>query len=192
MKSFLVALTVILVLSATVLRAEKQQPLLISVYITTAAPTVSPEGFVEGSDKVLADSARDIRKALDGKEFHPKKGYPGSRAMYRFVDSQEKADVTLIVASRGQGMESLGQRTTMHIYSGVVVADTAPVKGVIRWVSMIISVGTYKKEVLASWVNQSSLSAGAWGQDAKLLAVQAASWVAANESRILELRNLPK
>jgi len=188
MKSRGVLLAILTILTVAPSRAEKPQPLVISVYVTTAAPNVSPEGFVEGSDKVLVDSARDVKKALDGKEFHPNKGYPGSRALYRVVASEKQADVTLIVASRGEGLESMGQRTTMHIYNGVAVADTAPVKGVVRWVSMIISVGTYKKEVMAAWVNQSPLSAGAWGEDAKSLALQAAAWVMANEQRILERR----
>jgi hypothetical protein len=184
---FVKMLGMILLVAAPAM-SEKVQPLAISVYVESTPPAMSPEGFVEGSDKVLVDSARDLRKALDGKSFHPKKGYPGSPAVYHVSESTRGADLTLTIAARGQNAESLGQRTTMKIYSGVVVADTVPKVGVTRWVSMIISVGTYKKEVLAWSTNQSAFSMGAWTEDAKYLALSAAAWVMANEPRIMELR----
>ncbi len=189
-RALLFALT--LLLSCPILQAEKTQPLIISVYITTAAPVVSPEGFVEESDKVLVDSARDLRKSLDGKDFHPKKGYPGSKSHYRVVSDPKDADIILTVAARGQNSTSLGQRTTMKIYDGVVVADTVPKVGVTRWLSVILSAGTYKKELVSWWVNQSQFSVGAWSKDAGLIAILSASWVMANEPKVLERRTALK
>src|SRR6185295_17495739 len=167
--------------AAPMLRAEKSQPLEILVYVTSAPLPVSPEGFVEGSDKVLIDSVGDLKKALDGKEFHPNKGYPGSKARYRVVQAPDKADIVLTVAARGINLAALGQRTTMSIYSGVVVADTIPTVGVTPWVSAILSVGTYKKEILTYSTNRSRFSAGAWRADTNLIALMAAGWVMVNQ-----------
>jgi len=188
MKFLCVAAVAGLLAAGSALNAEKIQPLHLNVYVTSAVLATSAEGFVDGSDKVLVDSVRDLKSALDGKEFHAKKGYPGSLAMYHVVSKPEQADVTLIIAARGINTAQLGARTTAAIYGGVLVANTVPMVGVTRWVSMIISVGTYKKEIIAWSTNRSNLSAGAWGKDAKLLALNAAAWVMANEPKIMDRR----
>jgi hypothetical protein len=160
----------------------------VAVHVNSVSQPVSPEGFVEGSDKWVLDSVADLKKALDGKDFHPNKGYPGSQAHYVVVTDPAKADIVLTVAARGVSLASLGQRTTMEFYRGVVVADTVPTVGVTRWVSIILSVGTYRKEFLTWSTNRSQFSAGAWTADAKLLALLSVSWVMANEAKIRELQ----
>ena len=125
-----------------------------------------------------------MKKALDGKDFHPNKGFPGSQAHYVVVTDPAKADIVLTVAARGVSFASLGLRTTMEFYRGVVVADTVPTVGVTRWVSIVLSVGSYLKEFLTWSTNRSAFSAGAWTADAKLLALLSVSWVMANEAKI--------
>lgn len=169
------------------LTSEKDKDrFVVTVHVNTAPPKVSPEGFVEESDKVLRDSLADMVKAMDGADFHPRKGFPGSKAMYQVVSDPLLADIVLTIAARGVSAESLGQRTTMQFYSGVALADTVPTVGVTRWVSMVLSVGTYRKEVVAWSTNRSRFSAGAWTDDAKALALSAAGWVMANEAQIRE------
>lgn len=169
--------------------AETKAPFVVNVYVDFAPLPVSPEGFVEASDKWLRDSVKDIQRQLDGKEFHPSKGIAASKSRYVVVKDREMADVVLTVAARGTSVESLGQRTSMVFFAGVVLADTVPSITVTRWVSMVFSVGTYKKEFLAWHTQKSVLSAGAWSQDARVLAQQAASWVTVNEKRIRELQD---
>jgi hypothetical protein len=77
----------------------------------------------------------------------------------------------------------------MEFYRGVILADTTPLIGVTRWVSAVLSVGDYRKEVVAWSMNRSALSAGAWTQDAKFLSLAAAGWVMANEEKIKERRH---
>lgn len=163
-------------------------PLVVKVYVDFTPPKVSPEGFVDESDKWLVDSRRDIQAALDSKDFHPNKGFPGSPEHYVLAADKEKADIVVTVAARGVSTESLGQRTTMQIYRGVVLADTVPTIGVTRWVSIVLSVGTYRKEFVAWSTNRSRFSAGAWTADANLLAKVVAGWVMANEEKIRELQ----
>lgn len=158
--------------------------LVVTFYARVAPANVSPEGFVDGSDKVLVDSVADLFKALDGQNFHPDRGYPGTPSHYVAVSDPAKADIIVTVAARGISTASLGARTTMQVYNGVVIADTVPTVGVTRWVSMVLSVGTYRKEFVAWSTNQSRFSVGAWTGDAKRLALMAAAWVMANEAQI--------
>jgi hypothetical protein len=168
---------------------QKIQPLDVYVYVAAAPQTVSPEGFVDSSNKWIDDSVADLKKQLDGKPFHPNKGFPGSPAVYHVVDSPEHADVSAIIAARGESAATYGQRTTMQIYRGAVLADTVPTIGITRWVSMVISVGGYRKEITAWYANRSRFSAGAWTENAKRLALELAGWVMANESQIRARRS---
>ena|ERR1051326_288488 len=181
------ALTVCVALCfAMTVSAETKTPFTVTVFVDSRPLPVSPEGFVDGPDKWLQDSKHDLANSLNGRSFHPKKGFPGSTTRYVVVDDPAKADVSLIIATRGTNVVSLGQRTTMEFYRGVVLADTVPSVGVTRWVSMVLSVGTYKKEFVAWSTNQTRWSMGAWSQDARLLALEAVTWVMANEERIRE------
>jgi hypothetical protein len=158
----------------------------LNFYVTVVPQVVSPEGFVEGSNKELVDSVKDLQKALDGKDLRPEKGWPGSHTHFTAVTDATKGDIVLTVAARGVSSESLGQRTTMQFYGGVALADTMPTVGVTRWVSMVLSVGTYRKEFVSWSTNRSRYSAGAWTDDAYALAKLAAAWVMANEAQIRE------
>jgi hypothetical protein len=164
--------------------AQKREPLPIYVYVGAAEQAVSEEGFVDSSNKWIDDSVADLKKQLDGRMFHPNKGFPGSLEVYHVVASPDDADVSAIIAARGISAATYGQRTTLRVYQGAVLVDTVPDVGVTRWVSMVISVGNYRKEITAWWANQSRFSAGAWTENAKRLALGLAEWVMANEARI--------
>lgn len=179
----LFAMNVLLAIPAT---AQKKDLLQIFVYVDAAPQAVSADGFVDSSDKWLQDSVADLKKALNNKNFHPNKGFPGSPAHYTVINDPAKADVVLTVAARGTSAESLGQRTTMQFYRGVVMADTVPTVGVTRWVSVVLSVGNYRREIVTWYTNQSRFSAGAWTKDAKRHALEVAGWVMANEAKIKE------
>lgn len=185
LKYRMLMLTMFLSLSNFSHAAEKKK-LTVSVHINTASQSRSAEGFVDSSDVWLRDSAKDMKKAMDGKEFRPNKACPGTRSRYSVTPDPTGADITLTVAARGTSAAELGQRTSIQLYNGVLLADTVPTVGVTRWVSVVLSVGTYRREFLAWHTNRSKLSAGAWSADAKLLAGMAACWVMVNEDKILE------
>lgn len=163
-------------------------PLELTFHARLIEPEVSPEGFVEGSDKTMADSVRDLVRIMDGAEFRPNKGYPGSRAKYRHVTDLSQADIVLTIVARGINSESFGSRTEARFYRGVVLSETTPIVGNTRWVSMILSVDTYQKEIVGGWTNTSIYSLGAWSEAAKILATNAAAWVMANEPQIVKRR----
>jgi len=167
---------------------SKTDKFIVAVRVDAAPQAVSPEGFVDGSDVWLRDSVADLRKALNGKEFTPNKTCPGARARYVVVDNPEEADIGLTVGARGTSSVTLGQRTTAEFYRGVVLSETVPTVGVTRWVSIVLSVATYRKEFVAWSTNQSRFSLGAWRKDTNLLARVAACWVMNNEAQIRERR----
>ena len=189
MRRFTFAIVALAIAGHAAPQAQAQAKLLISVFVGVAPQNVSPEGFVDGVDvKGLDDSANDIRKTFDNKDWHPKDGYPGSNEHYVLASDSAKSDVVVTIAARGTSAQALGSRTTMQIYRGVIIADSVPTVGVTRWVSIVLSVGTYRKEFVAWSTNTSRFSAGAWGSDADLLGKAVVGWVLQNEPRIIELQ----
>lgn len=167
--------------------AEKAPPQNINVRIVAAPSEPSPEGFIEETGVWRLDSAKDFQKNIHKKCWHPKdkvkKATPEIGSVcFKAVEGGE--DVTVTVAARGENAQTLGQRTTMSSYFGVVVADSVPTVGVTRWVSIILTVGTYKKEFVAWHTNQLRWSLGAWGQDAKLLAQLVMDWCLLNQEKL--------
>ena len=146
------------------------------------------EGFVDSTDKWLQDSVKDIRSSLNNRSFHPNKGFKGSEALYTVVDDPSKADLTLTVVARGTNAAQFGSRSTLTVYRGIAFVDTVPNIGMTRWVSAEITVGTYRKEIVAWATNRPVFSAGSWTLDAKNLGLLTADWVMQNEERLLELR----
>jgi len=179
------ALLVVLPLAA---EAGAKQELHVKVYLDTLPPTVSPEGFIDADNKWSRDSVKDLRRMLHKKWFHPKRGWPGSHTHFTVVASPTEADLTLTVVTRGINMESFGQRTSIAFYRNVVLFDTVPMIGVTRWISIVLSVGTYRKEFVAWASNQSRWSLGSWTRASRAMAFASASWVMANDARIRALQ----
>jgi hypothetical protein len=167
--------------------AEKNKPQGITVRVVAAPPQTSEEGFIEETNIWRLDSAKDFTKAINKKCWHPKdktkKANPDlATVCFSTVDSGE--DVTIVIAGRGENAQSLGQRTTMRYYKGVAIADTVPTVGVTRWVSVILTIGTYKKEFVAWSTNTARWSLGAWSQDANLLAQNVMDWCLLNQAKL--------
>src|SRR5947207_14297751 len=98
-KTFCIVFAVLFILGlADVLQAERKVPFVVNVLLNAMPLPVSPEGFVDSSDKWLQDSVSDLKKALDGKYFHPNKGFPGSVSRYQVVTDPAQADITITVA----------------------------------------------------------------------------------------------
>ncbi len=168
--------------------AKDDPPFVVYFHARAEPPTVSPEGFVETSNKELQDSATDVLKALDGNLFHPNKRYPGSVTRFVHVADPAQADLILTVAARGVDAQSYGARTETSIYRNVVRSNTTPIVGMTRWISVVMTVGTYEKEFSAFSTNRSAYSAGSWNQNARTVALSAAEWVMANEPQIKALQ----
>jgi hypothetical protein len=152
-----------------------------------AAPTISiyvgpmvRDGFVD-VDRGLADSTRDIKKALID-ELHMLR-----KADYRLVDQADSADVALYVMNRGEAPTgdsstitvpgqvftlSSGQTLTMPSASFQVAAKT-------HYVETILRVGDYVRP----FVNDDRHD-GRWSACARRLAKDVATWLAANRDRL--------
>ena len=159
----------------------------IGVYVEPAPLWSSQEGFVDGSDVWLKDSVRDIQSAI-ARTWSPTKGCPGSAEKVEAVKDPKAADFTLTVAQRGSSIADFGLRTKLPFYEGVSLA-TIPSRNVARWISVILSAGSYRKELIA-WSNGGAvLSGGSWKADAYEIAKDAVCWAMANETTILQRRN---
>ena len=157
---------------------------LIALVLTQAVPAVNDariavyvtapmrDGFVDTS-KGVEDSIKDINKNLA-----KKKGI-------RVADAADGADVILVVADRGIGVDAYGSRTTARDtrYSGVVV-ESAPMVANTFWVSTVLQAGTYRKEFVGRHTQESAASLGAWSTVADDLAKQVDAWTTANAAQI--------
>lgn len=172
--------------------AEKAKPQAVNVKVIATPPPISVEGFLETNNLWQIDSANDFRKAINKKCWHPNskaKAAMPDLGTVCFAAADQHTDVTITVVARGVNSQSLGQRTTMSAYNGVLVADTVPTSGVTRWVSIVLSTGTYKKEFIAWSTNTSRWSLGAWKQDAGLLAKLVMDWCLLNQAKLREKSN---
>jgi len=167
------------------------QDLTVKLYTAVLPVPVSPEGFVDNTNQFVLDSLKDLQKALS-KEYIMKSywakpdSFARTTTKLRFVLVAEptKADMVLTVAARGTSVASFGTRTTMDFYRGVVLADTVPTAAITRWVSLVMEVGSYRREFVTSSTNGSGWSLGAWKADAGLLAQMVAGWVILNEDQM--------
>lgn len=164
-----------------------QGKIVVSIFVGIFQPAATAEGFVDAIDyKGLNESAADVRKLFDNKDWHPNKGFPGSNEHYVLSADPSKADIVMTIAARGVGSQAYGSRTTLSVYNGVAFANTVPNVANVRWVSAVLTVGDYRKEFTAWRSNTSAFSLGSWGDDAKYLAEGVVSWVLQNEQKILE------
>ena len=185
----LVVIVIASLATAGVAQPQAQAKVTLSVFVDVFHPPVSPEGFVDAVDvKGLNDSVVDLTNAFDNKDWNPKTGWPGSPERTLLAADPAQADLLLTVAARGTSTQELGSRTTMAVYRGVVTADTVPTVGVTRWVSIVLSVGTYRKEFLTWTTNKSAFSLGSWTADANLLAQYVLGWTMPVGAKRLELQ----
>jgi hypothetical protein len=133
------------------------------------------DGFADTS-KDIQDSIKDISGRIDNmKELQT-------------VDRREIADIVLTVVTRGVGSQAFGERLTYsQYYRGADVTTTQMIANT-WWVSTMMEVGTYKKELTGAYTNQSSTSMGAWTECAKQIANNLKSWAVANSEQLRKRR----
>jgi hypothetical protein len=145
----------------------------ISIYL--AAPT--KDGFVD-TNKAIQDSIKDVRKRLL-KDKH-----------IAIVDDPARADVVLTIVGRGIHYERTGQtKVTTNCYDSETSSRTeTSIQDVYSsgmWVTAVMQYGTFQKQIHSGYGNEP----GGWGECATQIADDVKSWIAANASRIVQLRN---
>jgi hypothetical protein len=146
------------------------------VAVSVSAPT--RDGFVDTS-KEIEDSVKDLAGKLKDQGFLVASG----------SEAKPAADLVVTVVARGTGSQEFGSRLTYTNYYGSAVLTNMPIVANTRWVSVVMEIGTYKKEFSAGWTNASSLSGGAWSKDADRIAKDIAAWAKANLTQIQAKRN---
>lgn len=144
----------------------------VAVFIT--AP--SRDGFVD-TTKEVQDSIKDIRSRIS----HMKE--------FRVVNQRDNADIVLTVISRGIGSTAYGQRVSYTDYYHGATLTSAPMVANTYWVSAIMDVGRYRKELLGSYTHEYSSSMGAWSLCAEQIAKNLKSWAAENSEQLRQRRN---
>jgi hypothetical protein len=144
----------------------------VSLYL--AAPV--KDGFVD-TNKGIQDSIKDLRKRL------------GKDKRIVIVDNPSRADVVLTVVGRGVHYERTGQTQVTTNYfdsesSTRVETTTQDVYSSGMWVKTVLSFGRMQREISGGYSNEP----GGWGACATQIADDVRSWIAANTTRIVQLR----
>lgn len=145
----------------------------ISIYL--AAPT--KDGFVD-TNKSIQDSIKDVRKRL------------AKDKSIAIVDDPVRADIVLTIVGRGIHYERTGRtEVTTNYYdsesSSRTETTTQDVYSSGMWVTAVMQFGTLQKQINAGYSNEP----GGWGECATQIADDVKSWIAANATRIVQLRN---
>jgi len=98
----------------------------------------------------------------------------------RVVDRKESADIVLTIVKRGVGSETFGQRLTYSEPFGAAELSLTPIETTTIWVSTVMEVGNYRKEIVGT---DSGIYA-AWGACAKQIAKDLEAWVKANANQL--------
>jgi len=139
----------------------------IRVYLS--APT--RDGFVDTS-KDIQDSVKDVRKHLSN-----------AKALI-LVPSPDAADIILTIVQRGVGSSIYGDRLRLTEYYGDTEITQTPMVSNTYWVSAVMTIGGYRKELVGTYVNQLSASLGSWGECAKDIANDLKQWVSVNADTV--------
>jgi len=145
----------------------------VSLYL--AAPV--KDGFVD-TNKGIQDSIKDLRKRL------------AKDKRIVVVDGPSRADVVLTVVGRGVHYERTGQTqvTTNYFDSeSSTRVETTPqdVYSSGMWVKTVLKFGRTEREISGGYNNEP----GGWGACATQIAEDVRSWISANATRIIQLRN---
>ena len=145
----------------------------ISIYL--AAPI--KDGFVD-TNKGIQDSIKDVRKRLVKDK------------RIAIVDDPNRADVVLTIVGRGIHYERTGRtEVTTNFYdsetSSRTETTTQDVYSSGMWVSAVMQFGKVQKQINAGFNNEP----GGWGECATQIADDVKSWISANATRIVQLRN---
>lgn len=132
-------------------------------------------GFVD-TNRDIQDSINDIRILLS----HMKD--------MAVVDSTDKADMILIVVSRGGGSEKYGERLSYTEYFGHAELDSVEIVKNTIWVSTVMFVGDYSKEFTGYDSSVSGITMELWRTCAELIAKSLQAWAEANMTQLREHR----
>ena len=135
------------------------------------------DGFVDTS-KGIQDSIKDVSSRLE------------KMREFQLVDTREKAEIVLTVITRGVGVEAYGQRMSYREYFNNTILTSEPVLTSTYWVTTVMEVGHYRKELLGSRTREgsSSISMGAWGGCADQITDDLKAWVVANREQLRQRR----
>jgi len=145
----------------------------ISIYLT--APT--KDGLVD-TNKSIQDSIKDVRNRLVKDK------------SIAIVDDPARADIVLTIVGRGIHYERTGgTEVTTNYYdsetSNRTETTTQDVYSSGMWVTAVMQFGTFQKQINAGASNEP----GGWGECATQIADDLKSWIAANATPIVQLRN---
>lgn len=159
-------------LLALMLQVPPAQDARISVFVT--APL--RDGFVD-TNKPIEDSIKDIRGELKGmKEL-------------RLLDRAEGADMVLVVVARGVGSQAYGVRTNINekLYTGTDIT-TVPIGTNTCWVSVVMQVGAYRKELVGRDTASSTSIGPFWRLAGEQVAKNIKAWSLANAEQVRATR----
>jgi len=137
------------------------------------------DGFIDTS-KGIQDSIKDVSSRL------------GRMREFQLVDTREKADIVLTVITRGVGVEAYGQRMSYREYFNNTILTSEPVLVNTYWVTTVMEVGQYRKELLGSRTREGTSSMGAWGGCAQQITDDLQAWVVANREELRQRSKFPK
>jgi len=129
------------------------------------------DGFVDTS-KEIQDTVKDLRDRVKDDK------------LTGLVDAPGQADIILTVVARGTGSQAYGSRIDITHYYGGTQLQSLPVVANTRWISTVMEVGTFKKELSAAYTNSSAFSMGAWTEDSKSIMRDLHAWIVANDAAV--------
>lgn len=138
-----------------------------SVAIYISAPMRN--GFLD-SNRSIQDSIKDISDQLYGK-----KGI-------KIIEEREKADIVLVVVSRGIGSEEYSKRLAYKEHFNAAELSSAPIIYNTAWISTVLQAGEYKKELIGTDIRIPGDAIGLWRNCAKEIARNVVAWVKANSA----------
>ncbi len=137
------------------------------------------DGFIDTS-KGIQDSIKDVSSRL------------GRMREFQLVDTREKADIVLTVITRGVGVEAYGHRMSYREYFNNTILTSEPVLVNTYWVTTVMEVGQYRKELLGSRTREGTSSMGAWGGCAEQITDDLQAWVVANREQLRQRSKIPQ
>jgi len=168
----------VLFLPVAALCAQDTSRILALVYVS--APL--KDGFVD-TNKDIQDSVKDVQHQLSRmKEFG-------------LTENVELADLSITILTRGVGSETYGHRLNYTEYSGRYYTNaqltSMPMVAQTLWLSVVMEIGTHRKEFTGTALNVPGVRWGRWTECATNLAKNVRVWAVANQQQIKQLRRAP-
>jgi hypothetical protein len=133
------------------------------------------DGFVDTS-KGIQDSVKDVRVLLSKKR------------EFRVVDDREAADIAVIITARGVGSESYGARVRYSQFYNNAIIETRPIIAETAWVSAMLEVGEFRKELIGTRNAGGLYVIGAFSDCAGQIVGDLRTWVTANAGELKRRR----